>query len=368
MHNGVVGNGLEPDLDVAAIVSDDAVYADAHLLRDVLALQPALASRWAADGTILWCNDAYAMSMGLTPAEMIGQSWIERRLQLGHDTRENLEALRAKLVAATADGLSTAVAPLRSDGPLRWFQWIHRRLPSIPGAPVMVQDVGVEVTELRTARDALDSMARELALGREAERRDLARRLHDDVVQPLVSASWAVSPMEGAATIDAADAERAAEMIRTAIDQLRRCLRDLSSPMQLTGSLADAIGQECAAARAAGITLAIRLDEVPNEEIRAITARVVNEALRNVIRHANATDVAVSIDVAGGLVVGAIADNGVGTGEDDLTRALALGHVGLLTSRSMVEAVGGEFTVRRISSAGGAMVRFTMPLRPQSLR
>ena len=343
-----------------------AALADAQLLSDVLALQPALVSRWSADGTVIWCNDAYARSFGLDPAEMIGRNWMDRAEQLGHDTRENLEGLRASLVASTEFGLSTAVSPLRGGDHARWIQWIHRRLPAAEGSEIVVQDVGLEVTELRTARDALNAMAHELALGREAERRDLALRLHDDVVQTLVSAVWTISPDDGRTAIDVVDAERSASMIRSAIEHLRGCLTDLMSPRQLVGSLTDAIAECCRVVREAGISLSVRVDEVPNEEVRAIAARVVNEALRNVVRYAYADDVVVTIDVGDGLVLGAIADNGVGTSEDDLARALASGHVGLLTSRTLVETVGGEFHVQRISTSGGAMVRFSMPLMPRA--
>ena len=369
-HGSIVGVfGLEvpqrPDYFSGA--DDAGVFADAQLLNDVFAAQPALVCRWRQDGTVLWCNDAYAGSLGLEMSEVIGSNWVDRIAQIGHDTRDNLEQLRMSLVDGTAEGMSTVVSALRGDGPTRWIQWTHRRLPSTGDGPVVVQEVGVEVTELRTARDALHAMAYELALGRESERRSLARRLHDDVVQPLVSASWAISPADGQTAIPAADADRAAEMVRAAIDHLRRCLTELTSPVQPVVSVSDAISAECDAVRVAGITLTMNVAEVPNEEARGVAARVVNEALRNVVRHAHATAVTVSIDVDDGLVVGAIADNGVGTTEDDLTRALASGHVGLLTSRSLVEAVGGTFAVRRVSTSGGVMVRFTMPLPLRSV-
>ena len=100
-------------------------------------------------------------------------------------------------------------------------------------------------------------------------------------------------------------------------------------------------------------------------QVRNVVTRVINEALRNVLRHANATAATVSVDVTDGLVTGAVADNGVGASDADLVRALTSGHVGLLTSQALVEALGGEFTMRRVSTVGGAMVRFTVPVPPR---
>ena len=48
--------------------------------------------------------------------------------------------------------------------------------------------------------------------------------------------------------------------------------------------------------------------------------------------------------------------------------ACGFGHVallGLLTSQALVEALGGEFTMLRVSTVGGAMVRFTVPVPPR---
>ena len=228
-----------------------------------------------------------------------------------------------------------------------------------------MQSFGLEVTELRSAHVALHELAHELTLRRQEERRELARRLHDDVVQTLISATWAMSPGEGASSVPAKDAERAAEMVRQAVEHLRRCLVELTSPIREVASMTASIADECAQVEHSGVSLAVRVDEVPDDEVRAVVTRVVNEALRNVLRHANATAATVSVDVGDGLVIGAVADNGVGASDDDLLRALTVGHVGLLTSRALVEALGGEFAMRRVSAAGGAMVRFSIPIPPQ---
>jgi signal transduction histidine kinase len=129
--------------------------------------------------------------------------------------------------------------------------------------------------------------------------------------------------------------------------------------------MAASIADECSALESSGVSMAVRVDEVLNPEVRGVVTRVVNEALRNIQRHASATAATVSVDVGDGVVVGAIADNGVGASEDDLLRALVAGHVGLLTSRALVEALGGEFAILRVSAAGGAMVRFSIPIPPR---
>jgi two-component system NarL family sensor kinase len=282
---------------------------------------------------------------------------------MGFESHERMAELLQSILDATADGSAfTMIVPMPDPGTARWLQWTNRRIPDPEGDGELMQGIGFEVTELRLARDALDAMARELVRTRVSERRHLARRLHDDVVQVLVSAMWAVSPPDTGGGIDAETAQRGAELVRAAIEQLRACLADLTTPVVLPGLLADAVRKEEKELRSLGIAVTVDLAELTDEELRTVCTRVMVEAMRNAGRHSKATSVVVSLAQVDGEVVGSIADNGIGANDDDLTRALASGHVGVVMSRAMVEAVGGTFEVVRISRSGGTEVRFRVPL------
>ncbi|MEN9645385.1 MAG: hypothetical protein RL238_2054 [Actinomycetota bacterium] len=339
--------------------------ADAQLLRDIFDMQPAMAARYRVDGTIVWCNEAYAAHLGTTAGAARDHRWIDLAAAHGHDSVEAMEELLVDIVRTLrGDTTCTVLGPLPGEHGPRWIQWSNRRLP---GADVdggdLVQAVGVEVTELRTARDALDVMARELVRSRVSERRDLARRLHDDVVQVLVSAMWAISPSEKR-PVDADTAQRSADLVRMAIDQLRTCLGELTSPPVQRESITAALEVELSALRETGVRIETTIDEVADEELRTVATRVLTEAVRNVVRHARATEVTVTLCTEGEQVVGTITDNGVGARDDDLTRALAAGHVGLLMSRAMVESIGGTFSIHGTTRSGGTTVEFVTPLWP----
>jgi two-component system NarL family sensor kinase len=121
---------------------------------------------------------------------------------------------------------------------------------------------------------------------------------------------------------------------------------------------------ELAPLRAAGIAVEATIDDIADEEVRTVATRVLTEAVRNVHRHAFATQVQVTLLVRGDTVVGRIIDNGIGARDDDLTRALADGHVGLLMSRAMVESIGGTFSVHGTGRSEGTTVEFEAPLWP----
>lgn len=367
-HGTIVGVfGLEmpfSSVDSAATDRPDDLDADSHLLRDILEVQPAMVSRYRPDSTVVWCNEAYAAHLGTTPSGVRGRRWIDLAAERGYDDAAAMEQLLADILATTpTDTTSTVLAPMPGKNGMRWIQWSNRLLPGADGGNDLVQVIGVEVTELRTARDALDAMARELVRGRVAERRELARQLHDDVVQVLVSAMWAMSPSD-AERVDADAAQRGADLVRMAIEQLRSCLSELTTSNVQQEPVDVALEAELEPLRAAGIAVEMTIDDVADEELRTVATRVLTEAVRNVHRHASATEVHVSLAVQGESVVGRITDNGVGASDDDLTRALAAGHVGLLMSRAMVESIGGTFAIRGTGRSGGTTVEFEAPLWP----
>ena len=85
------------------------------------------------------------------------------------------------------------------------------------------------------------------------------------------------------------------------------------------------------------------------------------EALTNVVRHAQATQATVDISEADGSYIIAIADNGAGLPPGgDLT-----GGRGLLGIRERAELLGGAFEVGPGPLGGGLLVMVTIPVKEQ---
>ncbi|HEX6137957.1 MAG TPA: ATP-binding protein, partial [Casimicrobiaceae bacterium] len=88
---------------------------------------------------------------------------------------------------------------------------------------------------------------------------------------------------------------------------------------------------------------------------------IVQEALANVHRHANATRARVTIDQAGDRYEICVEDDGLGmatdTSGDDRTRSE---HYGIAIMRERAQRLGGELTLRSVAGAGTA-VRLNFP-------
>jgi signal transduction histidine kinase len=209
-----------------------------------------------------------------------------------------------------------------------------------------------------------DRLRRSLAAA-EAERGRWARELHDETLQALGALKVLLS---GAARLDDAEAMRAA--MRQAVDQLTGDIQSLRSMIaELRPPALDELGLGPALTSLAQRTstttgLEVRADvDLAGDprltpEVETTVYRVVQEALTNVAKHANAATVELSVRSAEHDVLIAVSDDGVGFDpEGDLD-----GGFGLAGMRERVDLAGGELSVLPGSSVG-TVVRARLPLR-----
>lgn len=239
--------------------------------------------------------------------------------------------------------------------------WL-RFLPALLGVLVLLELVQVPLAYLlaRRLREREHERAAllERALGAsEAERRRIARDLHDGPVQTLAGVAFSL----GAATgrLGGADQE-IHEIVGDAASQARQTMRELRStlvdlyPANLRRSgLAAAIGDLLDGLAAEGLDAR---SDIPSElrlpaDVEALLFRVARESLQNVRKHARASRVEVVVGTGGGRATLTIADDGRGF---DAARARPESGFGLRLLADLVAEAGGEM---RINSSPGEGTR-----------
>lgn len=222
-----------------------------------------------------------------------------------------------------------------------------------------------------TERDRLRrQMLGEILDAQEAERARVARDLHDDVGQALTSVLLGLRLVESSLRgdeVDLDDARQRTEEVRGLVaDALARARR---LAFDLRPTVLDDVGLIAALERLvadmdarsdADIELAAHgLGEARlPAEIETVVYRVVQEALTNVARHSQATNVGVTVLVAEGRVRAIVEDDGVGF--DDVA-APGRGHLGLEGMAERAELVGANLEVTSARGAG-TVVRLEVPL------
>jgi two-component system, NarL family, sensor histidine kinase UhpB len=231
-----------------------------------------------------------------------------------------------------------------------------------------VQMVVSDVTERRREAAGLRELSASVVEAREEERRRIARELHDELGQRLTALKIDLATLAAQAGLPTDDVRVAAmqAMLDDTVASVRRIASDLR-PLML-----DDLGLNAAiewlardASRRMGIAVHTRLPlDEPAVEQRVATAlyRMVQEALTNVARHAQAHSVEVALQAQDGQLVLTVADDGVGLTEQALQRA---GSFGLMGLRERAHGLGGTIDVGPRPGGGTRLtVRLPSPLTP----
>lgn len=215
---------------------------------------------------------------------------------------------------------------------------------------------------------ALQAAQRRMMTEREQERKYLARELHDQVIQDLLSFNYQLEDVESDLSANAAKDELVAirRGIRQVVSDLRLLCSDLRPPAIDSHGLAAAIrsfAQEWAEKN--GIELSLEIDpqlgRMP-ETIELSVFRIVQEGLNNIRKHASARQVQLTLQrtPAAGLLV-RLGDDGRGLQHPpDLAALSATRHYGLVSISERVALLGGVMHVDS-PAGGGALLEVEIP-------
>jgi signal transduction histidine kinase len=188
-----------------------------------------------------------------------------------------------------------------------------------------------------------------------AERRRVARDLHDGIAQDL-------------AFIAAHGAQIAAEMgeehplvlaARRALAVSRHTISDLSDPAEATaGDALDAVAQELRDRFDVAIAVHADVDDQLPSGVRDHLSRIAREAISNAARHGLARNILVSLHRAEAGVALRVVDDGCGIPVDD--RGATPDGFGLRSIRERAGALDGHLTVRR-APQGGTELEVVLP-------
>ncbi len=211
----------------------------------------------------------------------------------------------------------------------------------------------------RVARDAL----RRVVAGQEVERRRLARELHDETGQALTSILLGLRAVDEAGSGE--DVAQALADLRELVVATLQDVRRLA--VQLRPKALDDFGLVPALERLAqtfsessgiGVQLEATLgDERLPAEVETTIYRIVQEALTNVVKHAEATEVSILLVRRDSTVTAVLEDNGAGF-RPEVVRSDSLGLEGM---RERVALHDGRLTVESAPGAGTTL-RVEVPL------
>jgi signal transduction histidine kinase len=181
-----------------------------------------------------------------------------------------------------------------------------------------------------------------------AERDRIARELHDAVTQTLFSASSIAEATPHIWLKDQALAQQYMEnltvMLRGALAEMRTLLLELRPEAlreQTLDQLLQILVEATQARTSAPISLVVNGQRPLPEDVTITFHRIAQESLNNVVKHAEATEVSITLDCDQNGIVLRVRDNG--SGFDPST--IPAGHLGLSIMAERIEKIGGTLLI-----------------------
>jgi PAS domain S-box-containing protein len=324
-------------------------------------------------GRVIEGNPALLNMLGYTSEELRGMDFTRI------NPPENAESIWKdfqQLLTGKQDVFRVETRYSRRDG---WIGWGRQSISMVReggGKPKFAIALFEDITDrresedkIRTYQEQLQSLASELSLTEERERRRLATVLHDHIAQLLVVAKSKFEKIQESAIYRGLT--KPMEEIRRLIEESIRYTRSLV--FELSPPILYDLGFEPAMEWLAehmeqqyGLAVTVEDDDQPkplDNEARILLFRAVRELLFNVLKHAQASFAKVSMHRDGENLRVIVEDNGVGFAPDKLS-ALSekIEGFGLFSIRERLNYFGGRM---EIESTPGKVTRviLTLPLQ-----
>ena len=317
------------------------------------------------EGNILQTNPAFQEMLGYNEDELTGQHFhhflhpddVARGLKLFLDVKnKGVSSFRFEHRVVHKDGLIVWARTV--------FTVVRKNGDSEPSFIVGIVENTTESKRLQLEMDELNDRLRN---SMELERLHLAQELHDNPMQALYSANYRIEELRAKA--DAETAETLKEVkntIQNVLQDLRATAKELRPPTIFSFGLENAIRshafdvQEKHPELQINLSLAHDRQSLP-DHVRLALFRVVQQALANVVRHAEASQVHIRFSFDAEETYLEISDNGKGfTVPANWIEFVRREHYGLAGAAERITALGGILKVES-HSGGPTMVRATIP-------
>ena len=215
-------------------------------------------------------------------------------------------------------------------------------------------------------QEQLRSLATELSLTEERERRMIAADLHDHIGQTLATAKIRLGALGQTHAV-----EKIQGLLEDAIRYTRSLTFELSSPILYELGFAPAVEQLAERMQEKhALPVTVRDDgssEPLDDEVKIVLFKAVRELLMNVVKHARANRAEIDIRRVNQSVEVVVVDDGSGLSAGRAAASAQMVGFGLFSIREGLRHLGGEFSIRS-AVGGGTVAILRAPLKASDQR
>jgi PAS domain S-box-containing protein len=317
---------------------------------------------WVQDleGKITAANQATVALTGYKPEELSSRNVAQFLTSQGLDLAREI---RQKLLAGETVNQPYEQRIIRKDG-REAILMLTTSVLGEKGVPRAFQHIARDITEERQLQKNLRLYIHQITKAHEEERSRMASELHDDTVQALVAISHRLDTLASKGDATPEEVLRSVEEVQRDVDGIlqgiRRFAQDLRPPTLEYLGLLPALRELVSQVREGiGIDANLKVNAIyrhfaKGEEM--LIYRIVQEALRNVWKHSEATKVDVAIESGDGKTRVTVSDNGKGFERQEDLELTKTGKLELIGMKERARLLGGDLTVRSIPNNGTTII------------
>lgn len=323
--------------------SEQALLESEEKYRSIFEQAPVGIAHMGEDGKLNKINQQFCDIVGYSAEELSHLTYLD--ITHPDDLEKSLDLVR-QVNGREVISTSREKRYIRKDGSEVWVQVTRSAILDADNEFKYYLGIIEDITQRKQAEAALRELAGYLEAAREDERTRIAREIHDELGGALTAVKFELSvPTHYGDADQNGISQRNRETLKlvdNAIVALRRIMTDLRpSVLDDLGlwSALEWLTTEFQSRMKIQTTFKLKGDEIDVEPNRATSLfRMVQEALNNVAKHAQATAVSIAAAKTGNEITIRIKDNGRGISKGEKSKAKSFGLMGM---QERVQAFGG---------------------------
>ncbi|MEN3330269.1 MAG: hypothetical protein V7638_5076 [Acidobacteriota bacterium] len=310
------------------------------------------------DGRFISANPAMARMFGYDSADELIND--RRDIESQHYVDPRRRRIFEKLINEKGVVQSFELQAYRKDRTTIWTSESVRAVRDENGAVLYYEGIVEDVTQRKLVEAERVELVRRLVSAQEDEQRRISRELHDQMGQSLAALLLGLKSLKDSVKekVTVASIQRLQEITNRIAEEMHSLIRELRptalDDLGLQTALANYL-EEWSQRSDVAIDFHSNglLDQRLGSQLESTLYRIVQEAVNNTIKHANAENVSIILEKRGNRVLLIVEDDGAGFDVEALLKIPAKNRrLGLLGMRERVALVGGSLSIESTPGVG----------------